>query len=358
MNRTRLYPILQALLAALLFGASAPIAKLLLGEIDPIPLAGFLYLGSGVSSLIVKGVQRLGKQHGGTEAQVKKDDLLWLGGAILAGGIVAPIVMLFSLRSTPAATASLLLNFEGVATTLIAVLVFKEALSHRAWWAITFITIASILLSINLKNGWGLSLGAVGILAACVFWGLDNNFTRNVSAKDPLTIVAIKGLVAGLFSLVLARLLGRQFPALTIALGAMIVGSLSYGLSIVLFVRAMRGIGAARTSALFGTSPLAGMALSFLLFQDSPGLMFAIALPLMVGGTVWLFIEEHGHVHIHKTIVHEHRHWHDDEHHTHEHNLDELPVPEHSHFHTHDWLEHDHSHMPDIHHRHAHSAET
>jgi len=308
--------------------------------------------------LIVKGAQCLEKKHGETEAQVKVEDIPWLAGAILAGGIAAPIVLLFSLRNTPAATASLLLNFEGVATTLIAVLVFKEALSRRAWWAVAFITIASILLSTNLNDKWGLSLGAVGILAACAFWGLDNNFTRNISAKDPLTIVIIKGLAAGLFSLVLALLLGRPFPVLTIASGAMIVGSLCYGLSIVLFVRAMRGIGAARTSALFGTSPLAGITLSFLLFQDSPGLMFMIATPLIVGGTILLSIEEHGHLHIHETIIHEHRHRHDDEYHLHEHNPGELPVTEHSHFHKHAWVEHNHSHMPDIHHRHAHSAES
>jgi drug/metabolite transporter (DMT)-like permease len=358
LKQRRIYPIFQALLAALLFGASAPVAKLLLGEIDPIPLAGLLYFGSGVSCLVVLGVLRLGKRQGKAEAQLQAGDFPWLAGSILAGGIAAPIVLLFSLHNTPAATASLLLNFEGVATALIAVLLFREALSRPAWWAIALITTAGIMLSTNLNGKWGVSPGTVGIIAACIFWGLDNNFTRNISAKDPLTIVTVKGLVAGLFSLVLAILLGRPLPALPSALGAMVVGSLCYGLSIFLFVRAMRGLGAARTSALFGTSPLAGITLSLFLFHDSISLMFIVAIPLIIGGTILLSIEEHRHLHTHEMKIHEHRHRHDDEHHLHEHDSSRLPEMEHSHFHEHTPEAHEHPHMPDIHHRHVHSGKS
>ncbi len=357
MNRAPIYLMLQALLAALLFGVSAPIAKVLLGEVDPITLAAFLYLGCGSGLFLLKNVQRLSGQVAETEARVNKRDMVWLVGAILAGGVAAPIVLMFSLRETPAAAASLLLNFESVATTFIATLVFKEAVSRRAWWAILSVTAASILLSLDLKGEWGVSIGAIGVLAACVLWGIDNNFTRNISAKDPVAVVTIKGLGAGAFSLTLALVLGRPFPGLAIALGAMLLGSMSYGVSIVLFVRAMRGLGAARTSALFGTAPLAGVAVSFLIFQDAPTTMFILALSLMTAGTILLLSEHHSHLHTHEPIVHEHHHRHDDAHHTHEHPEPISPGQSHSHWHEHPWSQHEHPHMPDNHHRHSHSKE-
>src|ERR1035437_5469076 len=262
MNRSHISSIVQALIAALLFGASAPLAKLLLGEIEPIPLAAFLYLGSGIGLLGVKLFQHMKQQGLDSEAQINTPDYLWLAGAIIAGGVAAPIILLFSLKITPAATASLLLCFEGVATTLIAFFAFNESISRRAGWAIALITLASIFLSINLNAEWGFSLGSLGIVAACILWGIDNNFTRNISAKDPLIIVTIKGLGAGGFSLVLALILGNNIPALNVILSAMVLGCLSYGISIVLFIHALRGLGAARTSALFSTAPLTGIILS------------------------------------------------------------------------------------------------
>jgi drug/metabolite transporter (DMT)-like permease len=252
-----------ALLSAALFGASAPLAKLLLGDLEPVLLAALLYLGSGLALLIVKGYRRLRNPGSNIEASLGRSDLPWLAGAILAGGVAAPIVLLFGLRITPAATASLLLNFEALATTLIAALAFRRNRSP-GWWAILTITVASILLTLQPTAGWGISLGAIGILAACVLWGIDNNLTTNISAKDPLTIVMTKGLVAGSFSLLIALIIGNDPPGWMIVIQALILGSLSYGLSITLFVYAMRGLGAARTSALFGTAPLAGIALSFL----------------------------------------------------------------------------------------------
>jgi drug/metabolite transporter (DMT)-like permease len=357
MSRRHLTPIFQALLAALLFGASAPSAKLLLGDIDPIPLAAFLYLGSGLGVLLVKAMQRLNRPGVTAEAQLRRADLGWLAGAILAGGIAAPIVLLFGLQYTPAATAALLLNFESVATTLIAALVFKEAISRRAWWAILVITLASMALSFNPASQWGFSLGALGILAACLLWGIDNNFTRNISAKDPLTIVTLKGLGAGSFSLLLAIILGQRLPSLGLALGAMLLGSLSYGLSIVLFIRALRALGAARTSALFGTAPLAGMVLSLVLFKDPLTWLFILAIPLMLIGAALLINEEHDHAHAHEALVHEHSHQHDDPHHQHAHADGELAGNAHSHLHTHSALQHAHPHLPDIHHRHTHPTE-
>ena len=352
MNRTNITPIMQALLAALLFGASAPVSKILLGEIAPITLAAFLYLGSGIGLLLYQLLQRNGNTIK-AEAPIKKSDMGWLAGAILVGGIVAPIILLIGLRDTPGATASLLLNFEGIATTLIAALAFKEAVSRRAWWAIWAITLASIVLSVNINDGWGVSWGAVAILTACIFWGIDNNFTRNISAKNPISIVTIKGLVAGSFSLGLTLILGNQLPEIRVILKSMLLGSLSYGLSITLFIRAMRGLGAARASALFGTAPLAGIILSFLFLQETVTTIFLFALPLMMAGAFILVYEEHDHQHVHEEIVHEHLHQHDDEHHGHSHNGTEYGAV-HSHGHKHGRIRHTHHHMPDIHHRHTH----
>jgi drug/metabolite transporter (DMT)-like permease len=242
-----------------------------------------------------------------------------------------------------------------VATTLIAFLIFKESISRRAWWAIGLITLASIFLSINLHAAWGFSLGASGILAACILWGIDNNCTRNISAKDPLIIVIIKGLGAGFISLGMTMVLGIKLPRWEVVFGAMILGCLSYGVSIVLFIRAMRGLGAARTSALFSTAPLAGMLLSFVLFRETPGWLFIAAFPLMLAGTLFLVSEQHEHYHVHQMETHEHAHAHDDGHHEHDHADQEVPL--HSHVHQHDEFAHEHNHMPDIHHRHGHPAE-
>ncbi len=352
MNRKQILSIFQALIAALLFGASTPFAKFLLGDIDPILLAALLYLGSGVGLLSLKLFQRIFRVRLEKEAQIKKPDYLWLAGAIIAGGIAAPITLLYSLQNTPAATASLLLSFEGVATTLIAFFAFKEAISQRAWLAIAFITLASIFLSININAEWGFSIGALGIIAACILWGIDNNFTRNISAKDPITIVIIKGLVAGSFSLAMAMVLGNKLPSWEVILGALVLGSLSYGASIVLFIHAMRGIGVARTSALFSSAPFAGLLLSLILFREYPSWMFVFAFPLIVIGTLFLVSEKHEHNHFHEMTIHEHAHLHDDAHHYHDHG-DEL-IHKHSHIHKHDELTHTHHHLPDLHHRHIH----
>jgi len=342
--RANLPFIFQALLAALFFGASAPLSKLLLGEVPPVLMASFLYLGSGTGISLVKLSQRM--TSGPKEAGIRRPDVGWLAGAIIAGGIIAPIVLMVSLQVTPASTASLLLNFEGVATTLIALFFFRESISRRAFVAIFAITLASIFLSTNFKSGFGFSLGALGILLACTLWGLDNNFTRNISAKDPLTIVAWKGLAAGTFSLFLGLFLGQELPALHSILGILLLGFISYGLSTMLFIYSMRGLGASRTSALYGTAPLAGVILSILIFQDPITWSFVLAAILMVAGALMLSSEEHAHFHIHMPVVHEHRHTHDE---FHDHDTAQLT---HSHEHEHPHTEHVHGHMPDIHHRH------
>jgi drug/metabolite transporter (DMT)-like permease len=337
--------IFQALLAALFFGASAPISKLLLGDVPPILMAAFLYLGSGIGISLVKLSQRISARQ--TEAGIKPPDVKWLAGAIIAGGILAPIILMISLQRTSASTASLLLNFEGVGTTMIALFFFRESVSRRALAAIFVITLASIFLSTNFTGGFGFSLGALGVILACVLWGVDNNFTRNISAKDPLTIVAWKGLVAGTFSLLFALSLGQGLPALTSILSILLLGFISYGLSTMLFIYSMRGLGAARTSALYGTAPLAGVLLSFIIFRDPITLLLIFAATLMAAGALLLANEEHAHFHIHMPVVHEHRHNHDE---FHLHDTTDLP---HAHEHAHQLTEHEHGHMPDIHHRHG-----
>ncbi len=350
----QLYPALKALLAAVLFGASAPLAKVLLRDTEPIPLAAFLYLGCGIGALLFRGYQRA-TDSAETEARLARADWPWLAGAIIAGGVAAPILLMFSLRATPAATASLLLNFEGVMTALIAGLVFHEAIGPRVWAAVGLVTLGSILLSWTTTGEWGFSLGALGVIGACALWGADNNFTRNISAKNPLTIVAVKGLCAGSFSLLLALALGHRMPSLVTALTAMLVGVVCYGLSIVLFIMALRDLGAARTGALYGTAPFLGVVLAVAAFGERPGLLFLVSVPLMIAGAVLLLGEDHRHEHAHGAIEHDHRHSHDDNHHTHSHPPGQLRTDcDHCHLHRHDAEAHAHPHAPDLHHRHAH----
>lgn len=355
MNKSKIYPIMMALLAAILFGASAPITKILLGEIQPIPLASLLYLGSGLGLLIFQIGNSLIKKQIINEAPLNKKDFKWLIGAIIAGGIIAPIILLSSLKITPASTASLLLNFEGVATAIIAMLFFKENVGKQILNAVILITFASIILSWDFKNQWGFSIGSLGIILACFCWGIDNNFTRNISAKNPFSIVIIKGIISGFFSLFLSLILKNEIPEFKIAIIAMVIGFFCYGVSIVLFVFAMRDLGSTRTSALFGTAPFVGSILSFILLGDIPSNMFFISLPIMIVGTIFLLKEEHNHTHIHEFIEHEHRHNHRDGHHNHEHTNGEIIINGyHSHLHVHEAIEHAHPHSPDIHHRHIH----
>src|SRR5215216_4591604 len=320
--------ILQALLAALFFGASAPISKLLLGDVPPVLMAASLYLGSGIGISLTGLLQKISSNE--REAGITSPDIKWLAGAIISGGIAAPIILMISLKNTPASTASLLLNFEGAATTLIALFFFHESISRRALTAIFAITLASIFLSTNFKEGLGFSLGALGVVFACVLWGLDNNFTRNISAKDPLTIVACKGLVSGTFSLLLGLFLGQRLPALTSILSILLLGFFSYGLSTMLFIYSMRGLGAARTSALYGTAPLAGVLLSIVIFGELPSVLFIIAAIMMVGGALLLINEEHAHSHVHTVLFHEHSHRHDDHAHKHD-EVDGVHSHEHEH---------------------------
>lgn len=353
-RKNHITALLLALLAALLFGVSAPLSKLLLSDIAPMPLASLLYFGCGAGVLLFKLATVFSHKKEKTEAGMSRRDVPWLAGIILTGGVAAPVILMYSLKATPAATASLLLNFEAVATACIAAIFFKESLGKRVWISIALITAAAVVLSWSDSGQWGFSLGAVGIITACLLWGIDNNLTRNISAKDPLITAIAKGFGAGTVSLILSLATGSTFPSITLTLFAMLLGAFSYGISIVLFIIAMRQLGAARTSAFFGSAPFIATIVSIMLFGENPALQFYISLPLMIIGAVLILGERHNHMHMHAAIEHDHKHRHDDLHHNHVH--DNGFIGEHAHPHIHAQTEHDHAHMPDIHHRHSHGA--
>jgi len=301
------------------------------------------------------GVRRFFDHGAVKEAPLARRDLPWLAGALLAGGVGAPILLLLGLEQTPASTTSMLLNFEAVATALIASLVFREAVGKRILWAVGVITLSGILLSWT-GGEWGFSPGSLAILGACLLWGLDNNFTRQISAKNPLVIVGIKGLGAGCFSLLLSLVLSKSLPPLGTLGWALLVGAGCYGLSIFLFILALRGLGSSRTGALFGIAPFIGTGLSFLFLGESPQGLFWLALPFMLAGAWLMLTESHLHLHQHLEMDHDHAHNHVDDHHFHEHSMEkDLPGhASHSHPHHHESRIHSHTHTPDLHHRHPH----
>lgn len=342
MNR---WPIAAALAAAALFGASTPAAKVLVGELHPVLLAGLLYIGSGLGLsfwIALRGAAPIG---------LRTADLPWLIGAIVAGGMVAPVLLLLGLAQIGAAPASLLLNLEGVFTALLAWFAFRENFDRRIALGMALIVAGGVMLSIQPGEISLLNPGALAIAGACAAWALDNNLTRRISGADPVAIAALKGGAAGVVNLLLAALLGAQWPGAAQAAAAASVGLLGYGISLVLFVVALRELGAARTSAYFSAAPLAGVALALGLLGEVPGASFWLAAALMLAG-VWLHISErHEHEHVHDPMEHEHRHSHD-AHHRHQHDFAWDGREPHAHPHRHGRLRHAHPHYPDLHHRH------
>ena len=342
-----------AILAAVLFGASTPFSKLLLGQIDPLLLAGLLYLGSGIGLALWIVFQRLMFRAKNQEARLQRKDLPWLAGAIVAGGVVAPILLMLGLAVTPASSASLLLNLEGVLTAVLAWFVFKENFDRRIFIGMAAILAGGVLLSWQSRPELGVPWGALGIVGACLGWAIDNNLTRRVSASDPAQVAAIKGLVAGSTNTLLAFVAGARLPSLSGVVAAGLLGFLSYGVSLTFFVLALRHIGTARTGAYFSTAPFIGAALSLMILHEQPSFLFWIAGALMVLG-IWLHLtERHAHQHQHEPLDHEHLHRHD-EHHQHTHTPTDPSGEPHSHLHRHAELVHSHPHYPDLHHRHRH----
>src|SRR5215213_8901351 len=343
--------IAQALIAAALFGISTPIAKGLLEGTSPQVLAGLLYLGSGIGLGAIWLVQRARGRR--SEAPLVQRDLRWLAGAVLFGGMLAPLALMTGLSHTPASASALLLNLEGVFTALIAWVVFAENVDRRIALGMLAIVVGGALLSWQGRLEWGGAIGPLLVVCACLGWAIDNNLTQKVSASDPVQIAAIKGIVAGTVNLAIGLALHGTLPSVPRVAGAMTLGFFSYGVSLVLFVVAMRSLGTARTGAYFSLAPFVGAAGGLLLWHDRVTPVFFAAAALMAFG-LWLHLtERHEHYHIHAPLTHTHRHVHD-EHHQHEHHADDAPGEPHTHEHTHAPLAHSHAHTPDIHHRHGH----
>lgn len=342
--------VILAILAALLYGISAPVSKILLRELSPTMMAALLYLGAGIGMLIVSVFKSFsGKER--IEARITKRELPYVVGMIVLD-IAAPIFLMIGLTMTTSSNVSLLNNFEIVATSMIALFIFKEAVGRRMWIAILLITLSSVLLSIEDIGHFSLSLGSIFVILASLSWGLENNCTRMLSIKDPIQVVVIKGFGSGLGALIIAVITGAYNFSVPYVLITLLLGFVAYGMSIYLYISAQRDLGAARTSAYYATAPFIGVVISWIVLKEPITSTFSIALFIMLFGTYFAVTENHAHRHSHIQVTHEHKHNHSDGHHNHHHK--ENVTGEHSHEHTHEHLVHEHAHLPDLHHRHSH----
>lgn len=345
--------IVYALAAAALFGASTPFAKLLLGQMAPLLLSALLYLGSGMGLAGWLLLRRWLSNAGGGDAGLGRADWPWLAGAIIFGGIAGPVLLLTGLAATPAASASLLLNMEGVLTAVIAWCVFKENADRRIVLGMALIVAGGAVLGWQgslQASGWS---GPLAIVGACLCWAIDNNLTRRIAASDAAQIACLKGLAAGAVNAVIALALGLHWPAPAAWLAAGLIGFAGYGLSLLLFVLALRQLGTARTGAYFSLAPFVGAVIALALPGETASAAMLIAGLLMAGGLYLHLSERHEHQHEHGPQQHAHRHHHD-AHHQHEHDFAWDASLPHSHPHRHAPLRHSHPHFPDIHHRHRH----
>lgn len=345
-----------ALVAALLFGASTPLAKLLTNDVPPLLLAGLLYLGSGLGLgvlLLARRIKERARHQSVSPLHIPGREIPWLAGAIVAGGMLAPVLLMFGLTQTSGASASLLLNVEGVLTALIAWVVFKENADRHIVAGMAVIVLGGVLLSWQ-PQALALSPGALLIVGACLCWAVDNNLTRKVSTNDAMLVACLKGLLAGACNTALAIFNGASLPEPHSIAGSLVVGFFGYGLSLTLFVVALRTLGTARTGAYFSVAPLFGVVISLLLWPQVPGMTFWAASILMGVGVGLHVREQHAHEHTHVEQEHRHQHRHD-EHHQHRHDFAWDGREPHAHLHHHAANTHMHPHDPDIHHRHVHS---
>jgi drug/metabolite transporter (DMT)-like permease len=336
------------LLAAALFGLSAPIAKLFLAQAGPHVLAGLLYLGAWVGLSLFRIAS-----PATDEAALKRSDVPALAGVVISGGVLGPLLMLIGLQRVSAVAGSLLLNLEGPFTMGLAVLFFREHLGRYGVAAAALVLIGAALLKFQPGHVAIDSAGAVAIAAACLCWAVDNNLTQRLSVRNPFTIVRIKAWAAGTFNLALGLALGDPLPKLEVIAGAMLLGTLSYGASVVLDAYALRILGAAREAAYFATAPFVGALAATFIVGENLRPLDALAMLVMGAGVVALLRERHSHRHTHEPLDHTHLHTHD-EHHRHLHAPDDPPGEPHAHAHHHATFTHDHPHVPDIHHRHRH----
>jgi drug/metabolite transporter (DMT)-like permease len=346
-------PVIYAVVSASLFGLSAPLAKILVEDVPPVALAGLLYIGAflGLSLyMVLRSVSKV--DPGARPSYLVRGDLKFMAGAVLAGGIAGPILLMMGLSLVTGFATSLLLSLEAVATAAIAVLAFREPAGSRLWLALGCMTVGGVLLTWDTQAGGFDPLGPVLVVLAMICWGVDNNLTRAISSRDAVQITMVKGAVAGSTSLAIAWALGMVVPLDPILGFALLLGALSYGISLVLFIRALEGLGSARTGAFFSVAPFVGAVASILILGEWLGWLMLPASAVMAAG-VWLLVRErHSHEHTHEEVTHVHSHGHDDIHHGHEH--EPGCVEPHCHAHAHDPIAHAHPHWPDGHHRHRH----
>jgi len=342
-----------ALGSALLFGLSTPLAKNLVGSVPPLALAGLLYVGSGLGLTIILAGRRIWRPGEHSISLPQRGEWLWLAGAVLFGGVAGPVALMYGLVSSAASTASLLLNLEAVFTALLAWFLFRENFDRRIALGMLAIVAGGSALAWTPGARGEASAGLALIAVACLCWAIDNNLTRKVSGSDAMLIAGLKGLVSGAVNLGLAKLFEQPLPPLGVACLAMAVGFLGYGVSLVLFVLALRHLGSARAGAYFSVAPFFGAALAVLIQGESVSFQLVAAGVLMATG-VWLHLtEQHGHLHAHEQQEHTHAHSHD-EHHRHSHDFAWDGREPHTHQHVHAPLVHAHAHYPDVHHRHPH----
>jgi drug/metabolite transporter (DMT)-like permease len=342
---------LYGLTSAILFGASTPFSKLLLPGVGPLMLAALLYLGAAILIAIFRLSSLLWRQRS-AEAKLRRADIPVLCAIVGVGGVLAPVLMLFGLVRISALAGSLLLNLEAVFTILFAVLLFREHLGLDGAVASCLVVLGAIMLSHQSGPVRGDLLGTFEIVGACLCWALDNNLSQGLSVRDPVAVVLVKTAGAGSTALILSLLIGNAFPAPAYLIGSVLLGSLSYGVSLLCVMLAFRYLGAARQAAWFSTAPFVGAALSIPIFGALPTSTELLGATLMLAGILLLVREHHAHVHTHEVLEHDHLHFHD-QHHAHEH---AEPVLEaHSHLHRHDPITHEHPHVSDIHHRHRHA---
>ncbi|WP_298266887.1 DMT family transporter [Geobacter sp.] len=339
-----------ALLSAILFGMSPVACKAIVGQMPASLLAGLLYLGSGLG--LTGAVLHHKLPIFDIVSSLSRRQWVYLAVAIAAGGVAAPLFLAFGIRYGTATEVSLLLNFETVATTVLAWLIFHEHIGYRVWIGKVLIIGASIGIVLTGTDGVQLSVPGLAVLAACLLWGIDNNLTRELESLPASLLACMKGLSAGLFNVLLSLFLFRNPVTGLQVTGTLVIGALSYGASLVLFIHALRDIGSARTSTWFASGPFIGTLLSVIVLGERPPGEYWVAALVMLSGMFFLYGERHRHLHQHERFVHAHPHVHD-EHHQHLHEEGECEGS-HEHLHVHEPMTHSHVHWPDIHHRHRH----
>ena len=277
---------IYAILAAALYAINVPLSKILLKNIDPTMMAAFLYLGAGLGLFIWATVSKIGKRPSSSEPLTKKELPYTISMVVL--DIVAPILLMFGIKYSSAANVSLINNFEIVATSVIALIIFKEIISKKLWAAIALVTVASIILSFEGKGSFEFNIGSLFVFGACLCWGFENNCTKMLSSKSSTQIVIIKGVFSGLGSLIVAFTIGEGLPAILYVLCALLLGFVSYGLSIKFYIMAQKYLGAAKTSAYYAIAPFLGATFGMLFLGEKPAIQFYFALVIMLVSTYFM----------------------------------------------------------------------